>query len=137
MRKSNTSLLYFLLLISISQLVYSDKNIISPGNLKMILKNTSEYCEKLKTMVFHCFCTEKVEESIEQTLYLPKKGRHIGALRSFLRRYWRSARLPAKVRRFKSAYESQYQLILARNKIEFYSNTMVRLYLKKIRNWRQ
>ena len=54
----------------------------STQELRMILKNTSEYCDKLHKMVYHCFCIEKIMETIEQSLHYPKNQKH---LRNFIK----------------------------------------------------
>ncbi len=46
-----------------------------------ILKGVAEYCERLNKEIFHFFCYEKIEESVEQELKYPNRNR---GLKNFL-----------------------------------------------------
>lgn len=51
------------------------------GELSTILEKTGDYCERLKTAVFHFFCRETVHETVEKTFKYPEKRR---GLKNFL-----------------------------------------------------
>jgi hypothetical protein len=106
----NCSLIISLFLITLELYSNSKGENLNSRELERILENTSLYCEKLKTMVFHCFCIEKIVETIEQSLHYPRDKKNLRSLSHFLKRRY-SVRPPSNPPQKKHEYISQYQVI--------------------------
>jgi hypothetical protein len=106
----NCSLIISLFLITLGLNANSKKENLGSQELERVLEDTSLYCEKLKTMVFHCFCIEKIVETIEQSLHYPRGKKNLRRLSHFLKRRY-SVRPPSNPPKKKHEYISQYQVI--------------------------
>jgi hypothetical protein len=93
-------------------------NTISPAELDRILEGASAYCDKLKSSVFHFFCTETVSETRMPLDSGKRKGQALNISNQTKQNMfpWRQA--PVKIGARVNKYEFSYRLIKMEDEIK-------------------